>query len=552
MKKLLLIFLLLTACCVYASDINYKYTSSIPIEVVKLSKVDVNDIERFLNSSALTIFCLDSDNIDKDVLSYLYIKRYNSSENGTTENLYNVTNGSYKKLADDIYEIKKNKLLFLHPASLNDIKTLDFIGEYIAKNGGVFAYINKVPPNYKHILASAVAVNKVIPDKDGDYAIDVAGRKIRVNVLEDRVINRKLKGIAALKALGINVTYIVTGDEGIDIVKKSKVNKDELKELLNDYWFKAKDGNYTHLYFNPEKLTSELKDIEVKDILALSYYPTIYFDKSPYTFENDPIGGYYPTVITYKGTSDYGYWEVGVKSRNYLYHLVQGEPYWKGVAEEPSKWYYGGVPLLPTKEDEIENNRYKYFNYWFIKDYAYALREGCDGLFLESSDKNLTKMILGDTTEDWKLTAKDKIKYLVIPGKKGFELYDDIPIIKIPTPLKEIYGMNVVNTLYIPPKDEEFGVYVSDIRRFNSYMLLRLKENDTAVMSFKELAEWLKKYYKNNIFYNGTTIRLYDNDGVKITIFKKDFNIDNYTVEEFDEGQCKYVIVNPPKVIPLQ
>ena len=128
MKKLLLIFLLLTACCVYASDINYKYTSSIPIEVVKLSKVDVNDIERFLNSSALTIFCLDSDNIDKDVLSYLYIKRYNSSENGTTENLYNVTNGSYKKLADDIYEIKKNKLLFLHPASLNDIKTLDFIG----------------------------------------------------------------------------------------------------------------------------------------------------------------------------------------------------------------------------------------------------------------------------------------------------------------------------------------------------------------------------------------------------------------------------------------
>ncbi|AIJ06166.1 hypothetical protein JH146_1324 [Methanocaldococcus bathoardescens] len=455
---------------------------------------------------------------------------------------------NYRKVADGVYEIKENKLLFMYPTSLNDKETLDIIGEYIAKNGGVFAYINKVPPYYKHILVSGVAVNKIIPDENGDYAIDVAGRKIKVDMLDDEIINKKLKYIKALKALDINVSYIVTGSEGIDIVEKSDVDVDELKDLYNYYWFKKWWQNYTHLYFNPSKLES----IESEDILALSYYPLIYVDKAPETFRNDPIGGYYPQVISYKGTEDYGYWEEGAKSENIYYHLDYGEPYWDGKAKEPSKWYYEGEPVS-MKDDSEMWDKYKYFNRWFVKNYAYALARGCDGLFLESSDKNLVDAIFGNDNEDldWKLDLDGKVDYVVIPGHKGFEIYNGIPIIRIPTPLKEIYGVNVVNTLYIPPKDEDFGIYIADIRDYDRKLIIKLKENGTEVVSFKDLAKWLNKYTKNNIFYNGTAIRINDNNGIKITLFKKNFDMSNYTFEEFDKEHCKYVIVNPPKIIPL-
>jgi len=198
-------------------------------------------------------------------------------------------------------------------------------------------------------------------------------------------------------------------------------------------------------------------------------------------------------------------------------------------------------------------NKYEYFNHWFVKNYAYALARGCNGLFLESSDKNLVDAILGNDNENltWKLDVKDKVKYLVIPGNKGFEIYDGIPIVRIPTPLKEIYGVNVVDTLYIPPKDEDFGVYIADIRNYDKNLVIKLKENGTEVVSFKDLAKWLNKYTKNNVFHNGTAIRINDNNGIKITIFKKNFNMGNYTFEEFDKEHCKYVIVNPPKIIPL-
>ena len=298
MKKIILsLLLLMVVSWAYSSDLNYKYTSSVPVQIVQLSKVDVKDVERLLNSSFLTVFCLDSDNVDKEVLSYLGINE--------TVPTYKITNSSYKEIANNVYEIRKNKLLFLYNTSLNDKKTLDIIGEYIAKNGGVFAYINKVPPHYKHILASGVAVNKIIPDADGGYAIDVARRNIKVKMLKDDEISEKLKYIKSLKVFGINITYIVTGSESIGVVEKTHIDKDELDELANYYWFKnPKTNNYTHLYVNPAKL----EDVDAEDTLALSYYPTIYLDKAPYTFENDPIGGYYPTTtITYKGTPDYGY-----------------------------------------------------------------------------------------------------------------------------------------------------------------------------------------------------------------------------------------------------
>ncbi len=709
MRKLLFILLIFSIITlVYPSEVEYKYASSIPINFVPLSKINsVEELKYLLNdNNTLTIFCLDNDTINKDILYYLGIKKYIPSKipdygnytyvenNGifiiypkkysiyekNGELIYSppkeenyseyvfvkpykvkVSNPSeipnydgyvliknatfilypkkyivegndgviyynppkepedeyryeytytypqkcipdyygyvfidnnsnfiiypkkyvvttkdgaiifnppvdvkeipiykinYKKVDDGVYEIRKNKLLFLYPTTLNNKKTLDIIGEYIANNGGVFAYINKVPPYYKHILATGVAIDKIIPDEHGDYAIDVAGRKIKVDMLDDEIIYKKLNYINSLRLLGINVSYIVTGNEGIKLVQKSDVSQDELEYLYKDYWFKKVYTNYTHLYFNPEKLCSFLRNAKESfkfDILALSYYPLIYVDKAPETFQNDPIGGYYPKVISYKGTEDYGYWEECPKSENYYYHLDHGEPYWDGNAKETSNWYYEGMPVLPKNDSEMWD-RYKYFNHWFVKNYAYALASGCDGLFLESSDKYLVDAILGKDTDDidWKLDVKGKVKYLVIPGEKGFYIENGIPIIRIPTPLKEIYGVNVVSTLYIPPKDENFGVYIADIRNYSPNLILNLKENGTDVISFEDLARWLSKYVNNSIYYNGTDLIIKDNKGIKVTIYKENFTINgSYSFEEFDKEHNKYVIVNPPKIIPL-
>ncbi|ACV25119.1 hypothetical protein [Methanocaldococcus fervens] len=555
MKKFAVLILLFALTFAYSSEVNYKYTSSIPVEFVPLSKVkNVDELNTFLNKNSLTVFCFDTEPINEDILSYLGIKRYappripDYENNSLDENKVYYTS-DHKKISDGVYEIKENKLLFMYPTSLNDKETLDIIGEYVAKKGGVFAYINKVPPYYKEILVSGVAVNKIIPDENGEYAIDVAGRKIKVDMLEDEIINKKLKHIKALEALNISVSYIVAGSEGIDIVEKSNVDKDELEDLYNYYWFKKwyKD-NYTHLYFRPSKL----EDIKADDILALSYYPLIYVDKAPETFRNDPIGDYYPKTISYKGTIESGYWEEGAKSENNYHHLDDGEPYWTEEAEEPSKWYYEGKPVS-VKDDSEMWSRYEYFNHWFVKNYGYALARGCNGLFLESSDKNLTDAILGNYNKDldWKLDSKDKVEYLVIPGDRGFEIHEGIPIVRVPTPLKEIYGVNVVETIYIPPEDEDFGVYIADIRDYDKNLIIELKENGTAIVSFKDLAKWLNKYSKNNIFYNGTAIKIKDNNGIKVTLFKKNFSISNYAFEEFDKEHCKYVIVNPPEIINL-
>ncbi|NPA62484.1 MAG: hypothetical protein GXN95_02900 [Methanococci archaeon] len=703
MKKIVILTLMILVAGLSFSDaLNYKYTSSIPITFVKLSDANAKEIDRLLNSNALVVFCVDSDNINEDVMLKLGIKRYSSSKipdygnytyitkdgiifvypkyyvyrekDGTliynppkyennskyefvkpykikipnnTEipnydgyvliqnstfilypkkyitvgkdgeiyfnppknesndyyykytytphencipNYYNyifvdkndvfliypkkyvyqdkdgvlifkppvnvssppVYKLNYKRIGDGVYEIKKNKLLILYPTSLNDKSTLDIIGSYIAKNGGVFAYINKVPPYYKHILATGVAVDKIIPDEDGSYAVDVAGRKIKVDVLNENILNSKLKQIKALKAFGINVSYIITGSEGITLVEKENVNLDELRDLYYDYWFKKPWTNYTHIYFNPYTEEDNLKYLNGSyDLLALSYYPLIYTDKAPETFRNDPIGNYYPKVISYKGTGDYGYWEEGAKSEVEYYHVDQGEPYWNGKANEPSKWYYEGKPVSPEIESEMWE-KYEYFNHWFVKNYAYALASGCDGLFLESSDKYLVDAIFGIDNENlsWRLDIKNRVDYAVVPGEKGFEVINGIPVIRVPNPLKDVYGVNVVKTTYIPPKDEDFGIYISDIRNYSPSLIMQLKENATDIVSFRNLANWLYNYNKNSIHYKGKFLLIKNNTGIKITVFKKDFN-GKYKYEEFNREECKYVIVNPPKIVIL-
>ena len=52
----------------------------------------------------------------------------------------------------------------------------------------------------------------------------------------------------------------------------------------------------------------------------MSYYPLIYVDKAPETFDNDPTGGYYPETISYSGSESLGYWDEGPNSENNYYH----------------------------------------------------------------------------------------------------------------------------------------------------------------------------------------------------------------------------------------
>ncbi len=455
---------------------------------------------------------------------------------------------SYPKISDGVYEIRKNKLLFLYDTNLNNIKTLNIIGKYIAKNGGVFAYINKVPPYYKNILVAGVGIQKIIPDENGDYAIEVAGRKIKVDLLDEDVIKNKLKSIKALKSLGINVSYIVTGDEGIKLVQKTDVDIDEAKELLNDYWFKKYYTNYTHLYFN----SYYSYYINNDDIVGLSYYPLIYLEKAPETFD-EPYGDLYPNVIHYKGTEDYGYWEYGPESKNEYYH-EDNEPFWNDNEKSAEGWYYEGRYVT---DDSDLWERYKYFEDWYVRNYAYLLAKGVDGLFLLSSDSYLLNVILGkeDLNSDnysYSLDINKKIKYLIVPGSKGFNIVDNIPIIYIPTLLCDYYGVKILNMTYIPPKDEDFGVYVSNIIMFKPKLLIELKENGTCIMDFKNLAEWLTKYKKNFIiFKKRNVIYIKDNKNVKITIFKKNFPYNLYNIEEYKKDSYMYVIDNPPKYIYL-
>ncbi len=475
--------------------------------------------------------------------------------------IYNVST----KLIDaknGIYEIKSRKLLITHPIDPNSKQALDIAGWCVSENNGTFVYINEVPPNYKHVVISGVVVQKIVPNEYGDYAIDVAGRKIRVSLINDTVVAEKIRTIKLLsQLLDINITYISTGSESINVVKKNyeDIGKSELDSLLDDYWFKNWQGDeYTHIYYNPANIRKKY-NIGSMDVLAMSYYPIIYADKAPETFKNDPVGGYYPETVSYKGTPTVGYWEKGASSQNEYYHYDSGEPHWSSHGNYTSNWYYEGKAVLPRNDSEM-NNRYKYFNYWFVKNYGYALSEGVNGLLLTSSDKYLVDAILGKENQNisWKLDInKDKdLKYVVIPDNKEVYLENNITIIDIPgLTNNETYGMHYIGEYYLPPKDEDFGVYIADITKYDYNKIYSLKNNYTWICSFKNYVDWANKYIKNDVrITSNKTIYLKSNKNTKITVYKKHVGLSklyNLTIEDYNEKLNKIVIDNPPHYLNL-
>jgi hypothetical protein len=503
----------------------------------------------YINNGTFIIFPKKYITRNKDGV-LLYNPAMLINDNAT---IYNVST----KLLDarnGIYEIKPKKILIIHPISTSDESLMDFVGWYVSQNNGTFAYINKVPPYYKHVLISGVAVQKIVPDEYGDYAIDVAGRKIKVDLRNEKLISNKLQSIKGIsKLLNINITYITTGSEGINVVEKDgSIDPDELKELWNDYWFKKwYNENYTHISYCPYNIHS--KYTSNMDILAMSYYPIIYVDKAPETFENDPVGGYYPDTIHYEGTQDYGYWESGTDSKNEYYHYDSGEPHWNSHENQTSNWYYEGKVGLPENDSEI-NDKYEYFNHWFIKNYAYALSKGVNGLLLTSSDKYLVDAIFGIDNENisWRLNINDKnLDYVVIPANRSIYLKNNITVLGVPgLTNNEVYGIHYIDEYYMPPKEENAGIYVADITKYDVDKLYDLKDNYTWICSFKNYAEWGSKYLTNNIrIVNGSNMVIKSNKGVKITIYRKNITLSDLSklsYEEYDKNSNKVIIDNPP------
>jgi len=548
LKHLILIFGMVFVLMNTCNAMNYKWSSTIPVEFVPLSNVDdENKLEHYMLKSNIIIFYEDEDfnNGDKYKQSAIryklnnYIKAYNTT-------LVSPTNKSC-----EFFVVGHKKLYVPHQINPDDKYVLDFVGWYVSECNGTFAYINKVPPHYKHTVISGVAVQKTIPDENGEYAVDVAGRKIKVNLRDDDLINKKIETIKGLsKALNINITYISTGSESINVIKKEDVDVDELDDLLNYYWFKKwHSSEYTHIYCNPSNIKTKY-NVDDFDILAMSYYPIIHVDKAPETFENDPVGGYYPNSIHYKGTMGYGYWDDGVDSKNKYYHYDSDDPYWNSDDKYVDNWYYEGSAVLPANDTEM-NDRYKYFNHWFVKNYGYALSEGVDGLLLLSSDEHLVDAVFGKDNDDldWKLDINNKVRYVAIPDEKGISKEGNITILKIPKLAgDEICGVHHISENYIPPKDEEFGVYIADIVKYDTSKIYDLKDNYTWICSFKNYVDWADNYLKSRIIIKNNTISVKSDNNVKLTVYTKNINnslLSKYSIEEYDDNINMVVIDNP-------
>ncbi|HID47459.1 MAG TPA: hypothetical protein EYP47_01995 [Methanococcaceae archaeon] len=446
-----------------------------------------------------------------------------------------------------IFEIKPKKILITYHIDPESKEILDFVGYYVSENNGTFAYINKVPPRYRHTLITGVAVQKAVLDDNGDYVVDVAGRKLKVDWREDKIISKKIKHFKALsKLLDINITYISTGDELLDVIQESDIDKEELKELLNHYWFKKRFKDiYYHTYVSSLDRGYYTEDL---DILSMGYYPSIYVHKAPETFKNDPVGGFYPETVSYVGTVKMGYWRKERTSENEYYYYVKDEPSTEkegGV----TLWYYQGNPVPLSTDFKLNENKYKYFNHWFVKNYGNALVRGADGLLLPSSDKYLLDAILGryNWEIDWRLELDGNVDYIVIPGRGKVEREDNITILKVPGIFQDLYGVPYIKECYIAPEDENPGVYIGDIVEYNYTMLYYWEDNYTWICSFRDYARWVDNYMRSDIsIKNDDTIYLRTGIPLKVTVYTKDVVYPrNVSVEEYNRDLNKVVLYLP-------
>jgi len=576
-----------------ANALPYKWASTAPITYVDISNIqDIEKLDYYLNSDGFVViytgkdFAMTSHN--EEILEYIGLVEPKNTVNQipyfgnstfvvgdqiTPEDyVYRDENGAYvfinsnvgskeettvfeaeisSKVYDDgFYEIKPRKLFIPYEIDLENKDLVDFIGAYVAENNETFVYINKVPSGYDQVVINAIAVQNIIPDENGDSAISVADRKITVEVRDEAVINKKIQQIKAIsELLGTQTTYITTGSENIDIIRDDSITDDEKEDLLNSYWFKK---HYSDYYTNI-KYDDKYSDYpNVPDILAMSYYPLIYVDKAPETFDNDPTGGYYPEAISYSGSESLGYWDEGPGSENNYYHY-DGEDYWN-EDETVSREYWSTEGDFASMSEEIDfNDRYEYFEHWYVKNYAYAMTEDTDGILLFTNDKSLLDSVFNKDNKNisWKLNI-DGMDYVVLPDYIGYDRMNGMSVIKIPgLNNNEINGVHVIEEIYLEPYNEEYGVYVADVIEFDTNKLYELNDNHTWLCSFKEYANWAEEYRTSSLTIKNNTIYVNADENAKITIFKKGVTRVKGTSTESYDASGKLVIAKVPEIISL-
>jgi len=573
--------------------IPYKWASTTPIAYVDISNIqDIEKLEYYLNSDNIVVIYVGTDFTmtpeTATLLEYIGLVESKEIANripdfGNSDFLvqgssvipksyvYRDENGAYiyintpneetpqetifeasisSKIYDDgYYEIKPRKLLIPYNIDLENQEIIDFIGRYVASQGETFAYINKVPSNHNSVVVNGIVVQNIIPDESGESSISVADRKITVDLRDESTINKRLNGIKAVsELLGIGITYISTGSENIDIIKDISISDDEKEDLLNSYWFKKRYSDfYTHIQYNDYGNYPN-----TQDLLAMSYYPLIYVDKAPETFQDDPTGGYYPDTISYSGSERLGHWNEGAGSENNYYHY-DGEDYWNDD-ESISRNYWSVEGNFASLSEETDfNDRYDYFEHWYVKNYAYAMTGGANGLLLFSSDEDLLDAVFNKDNKNitWKLNIEG-IDYLVIPDYIGYDKMNGIAVIKIPgLNNNEINGMHFIEEIYIEPYNEEYGIYVADVFEYDTNTIYDLNDENTWICSFEEYADWAETYRTSKIIIRNDKVYVNADDSAKITIYRENMTRIAGTSTELYDSTGKLVIAKAPDTISL-
>uniref|UniRef100_A9A8U3 Uncharacterized protein n=1 Tax=Methanococcus maripaludis (strain C6 / ATCC BAA-1332) TaxID=444158 RepID=A9A8U3_METM6 len=576
-----------------ANAIPYKWASTTPITYVDISNIqDIEKLDYYLNSDSIVVIYTGNDfamtSKTEEFLEYIGLVESNELSGiipyfgdsvfitqGTSvipkNYVYRDEDGAYvyvntvvkesnktavfkasisSKIYDDgYYEIKTGKLFIPYNIDLENQEIIDFIGKYVASQGETFAYINKAPSNYDSVAINGIVVQNIIPDEDGSSSISVADRKITVEIRDENTLNKRLNGVKAVsELLGIGTTYITTGSENIDIIKDDSITDDEKEDLLNNYWFKKRYSDiYTHIQYNDYGNYPS-----TQDLLAMSYYPLIYVDKAPETFEDDPTGGYYPDTISYTGSESLGYWNEGADSENNYYHY-DGEDYWNDD-ETVSRDYWSVKGDYASISEEIDlNNRYEYFEHWYVKNYAYAITGGANGLLLFSKNEDLLDAVFNKDNKDitWKLNL-DGIDYLVIPDYIGYDNMNGVAVIKIPgLNNNEINGMHFIEEIYIEPYNEEYGVYVADVYEYDTNMIYDLNDEHAWICSFEEYADWAENYRTSKIIIKNNTLYVNADDNAKITIYRENITRVTGTSTELYDATGKLIIAKAPDTISL-
>ncbi|MBP2200661.1 hypothetical protein J3E07_000059 [Methanococcus voltae] len=551
-----------------SSEMAYKWVSEEPIKFIALSNVkSTYELEKYLNSDDLVIFYLDKNfKVNNEGESFLkklgiysridYTKYIGRSREENPYYIFKIDNEEYFALdtfdRDKLYfqeyvELSPKKIFLPKEPDFTSKSFMDFLGNFVSSNGAKFAYLNKVPNGYNESLIWGVAVQNIMPDSTGDGVIQISGYNMIVDVIDSDLILKKLKLIDDYsKEIKSNYTYISTGAENLnvlDVNTKEPISKYREFYIIEDFLRQEtrNDNLYSRYGDGNGYNTKYLKN---KDLMAFSFYPMVYLDKSPDSIRNDPIGSYYPTSYDYQYLSNGDYW-MNSRASETGYFQYDNDEILEDVGYSKIKrqtWTLGDEQLSLREENELKN-KYDAFNYWYCKNYGYLTTNGVNAIILPSSDENLTDMIFDNTDNEdiiWKSTlanSNNGISYIVVPGENNYYIKNNVSILQVPNFLNTQNSISYIQSYYKQPENEEFGVYVTDTIYFNKTVLKNLDSNRVWICSFEEFSNWNKDYTRTNMGLNNGNIVLTTNMNQKPKITYYENNIEYTDSPKYENGK---------------